>query len=157
MHYHFRSAEAFAAMAAQGELLEWAQVFGRGYGTPRAPVEAALARGQDMLFDIDWQGYRQLRAALPGDVVGLFVLPPSLAELEARLRARGARQRGGDRPPHGRRARRDEPRAGIRPRAGEPRFRPLGRGRARGAGGGAAGDAPAHRASPPSWPSCGRA
>ena len=90
VHYHFRSAEAFAAMAAQGELLEWAQVFGRGYGTPRAPVEAALARGQDVLFDIDWQGFRQLRAALPGDVIGLFILPPSLAELEARLRARGA-------------------------------------------------------------------
>ena len=90
VHYHFLSAERFAAMAAQGALLEWAQVFGRGYGTPRAPVEAALARGQDVLFDIDWQGYRQLRAALPGDVVGLFVLPPSLAELEARLRARGA-------------------------------------------------------------------
>ncbi len=90
VHYHFRSEAEFAAMAARGELLEWAEVFGRFYGTPRAPVEAALARGQDAVFDIDWQGYRQLRAALPGDVVGLFILPPSLAELEARLRARGA-------------------------------------------------------------------
>ena len=90
VHYYFRSAEDFAAMAERGELLEWAQVFGRGYGTPRAPVEAALARGQDVVFDIDWQGHRQLRAALPGDVVGLFILPPSLAELQARLRARGA-------------------------------------------------------------------
>jgi len=90
VHYFFRSPGEFAAMAAEGALLEWAEVFGRGYGTPRAPVEAALARGQDVMFDIDWQGYRQLRAALPGDVVGLFILPPSLGELEARLRARGA-------------------------------------------------------------------
>ena len=59
------------------------------YGTPRAPVEAALAAGRDMVFDIDWQGYRSLQRALPGDVVGLFVLPPSLASLEARLAARG--------------------------------------------------------------------
>ena len=76
-------------MAATGELLEWATVFGRSYGSPRAPVAAALAAGRDVLFDIDWQGFRQLRAALPGDVVGVFVLPPSLAELEARLQARG--------------------------------------------------------------------
>ncbi len=89
VHYHFRSAEEFARMAAAGELLEWATVFGRSYGSPRAPVEAALAAGRDVLFDIDWQGFRNLRAALPGDVVGVFVLPPSLAELEARLRARG--------------------------------------------------------------------
>jgi guanylate kinase len=90
VHYYFRTQEQFAAMAERGELLEWARVFGRAYGTPRAPVEAALARGQDVVFDIDWQGYRQLRAALPGDVVGVFILPPSLAELEGRLRARGA-------------------------------------------------------------------
>ena len=90
VHYHFRNAAEFAAMAAEGALLEWAEVFGRGYGTPRAPVEAALARGQDVAFDIDWQGHRQLRAALPGDVAGLFILPPSLAELETRLRLRGA-------------------------------------------------------------------
>lgn len=90
VHYYFRSPEMFERMAADGELLEWARVFGRGYGTPRAPVEAALARGQDVVFDIDWQGHRQLRAALPRDVVGLFILPPSLPELEARLRARAA-------------------------------------------------------------------
>jgi guanylate kinase len=88
--YHFRSPEAFAAMVAAGEMLEWAQVLGRdSYGTPRAPVEAALAAGQDMIFDIDWQGYRSLRAALPGDVVGVYLLPPSLAALRARLEARG--------------------------------------------------------------------
>ncbi len=89
VHYYFRSRAEFDAMAAQGELLEWANVFGRGYGTPRAPVVAALAAGRDVLFDIDWQGHRALRAALPGDVVGVFLLPPSLAHLEERLRARG--------------------------------------------------------------------
>ncbi len=88
-HYLFRSREVFEQMAEAGALLEWASVFGRGYGSPRAPVEAALRAGRDVLFDIDWQGFRQLRAALPGDVVGVFVLPPSLAELELRLRARG--------------------------------------------------------------------
>lgn len=88
-HYYFRDEAAFGRMAADGELLEWAEVFGRGYGTPRAPVEAALAAGRDMLFDIDWQGHRLLRAALPGDVVGVFILPPSRAELERRLSGRG--------------------------------------------------------------------
>ncbi len=87
-HYFFRSADAFAAMAARGELLEWATVFGRSYGTPRAPVEQALAAGRDVAFDIDWQGHRLLRAALPGDVVSVFILPPSLNALAARLRAR---------------------------------------------------------------------
>ena len=87
-HYHFRSPEAFAAMVEAGELLEWAEVFGRRYGTPRAPVEQALAAGRDVAFDIDWQGHRQLQAALPGDVVSVFILPPSLDTLETRLRAR---------------------------------------------------------------------
>jgi len=90
VHYHFRSREEFDAMADAGELLEWAVVFGRGYGTPRAPVEAWLASGRDMVFDIDWQGHRQLRAALPADVVSLFVLPPSLPVLESRLRSRAS-------------------------------------------------------------------
>ena len=90
VHYFFRSPEQFAAMAEAGELLEWATVFGRGYGTPRAAVESCLASGRDMVFDIDWQGHRQLRAALPADVVSLFVLPPSLPVLESRLRARAA-------------------------------------------------------------------
>ena len=89
VHYHFVSDARFAEMAAGGELLEHATVFGRSYGTPRAPVEQALADGRDVLFDIDWQGHLQLRASLPGDVVGLFVLPPSLAALESRLRGRG--------------------------------------------------------------------
>ncbi|QEO18491.1 guanylate kinase [Acetobacter vaccinii] len=89
-HYHFRTMEQFEAMAAAGELLEWATVFGRGYGTPRAPVEAALAAGHDMVFDIDWQGHQQIRHALPHDVVSLFVLPPSLEELERRLHGRAS-------------------------------------------------------------------
>ncbi|MBE7212083.1 MAG: guanylate kinase [Gluconacetobacter diazotrophicus] len=90
VHYHFRTPERFEAMAAAGDLVEWATVFGRGYGTPREPVEAAMAAGRDMVFDIDWQGHRQLRGALPGDVVSLFVLPPSLDVLEARLRGRAS-------------------------------------------------------------------
>lgn len=87
--YFFRGPEEFERMAAAGELLEWAHVFGRSYGTPRALVESALAAGRDMIFDIDWQGHRQMRAALPGDVVSLFILPPSLGELRRRLEARG--------------------------------------------------------------------
>ena len=87
-HYLFRSPAAFAGMAEAGELLEWAKVFGRRYGTPRRPVEQALAAGRDVVFDIDWQGHRQLCAALPADVVSVFVLPPSLAILDSRLRAR---------------------------------------------------------------------
>jgi guanylate kinase len=90
-HYYFRTPAEFEQLRASGGLLEWAHVFGREtlYGTPRAPVEAALARGQDMIFAIDWQGFRQMRAALPGDVVGVFLLPPSRAALEQRLRLRG--------------------------------------------------------------------
>jgi guanylate kinase len=89
VHYHFQTQEAFDRLVAADGLLEWARVLGRHcYGTPRAPVEAALAAGLDMVFDIDWQGHRQLRAALPADVVGVFILPPDLPTLEARLRAR---------------------------------------------------------------------
>jgi guanylate kinase len=88
-HYYFRTPSEFRSMVDKGELLEWAEVFGRRYGTPRGPVERALAEGRDVAFDIDWQGHRQLRAALPGDVLSVFILPPSLAALEGRLRARG--------------------------------------------------------------------
>ena len=75
-------------MVARGELLEWAQVFGNCYGTPRAPVEAMLAKGDDVLFDIDWQGTQQLREKADRDLVSVFVLPPSIPDLEKRLRAR---------------------------------------------------------------------
>jgi guanylate kinase len=89
VHYHFQTQAAFDHMVQSNGLLEWARVLGRHcYGTPRAPVEAALAAGLDMVFDIDWQGHRQLRAALPGDVVGVAILPPDMARLETRLRAR---------------------------------------------------------------------
>jgi guanylate kinase len=86
--YHFVDEATFLAAVREGRLIEHAEVFGARYGTPRAPVEAALAEGRDLLFDIDWQGTRQLRAALPEDVVSVFILPPSMAELERRLRAR---------------------------------------------------------------------
>jgi len=89
VHYHFQTQAAFDRLVQSNGLLEWARVLGRHcYGTPRAPVEAALAAGLDMVFDIDWQGHRQLRAALPDDVVGVFILPPDIAALETRLRAR---------------------------------------------------------------------
>jgi guanylate kinase len=86
--YRFVGRAAFEAMAAAGDFLEWAEVFGNLYGTPRAPVEAALAAGRDVLFDVDWQGARALKTAAPQDVVGVFILPPSLGELEGRLRRR---------------------------------------------------------------------
>jgi guanylate kinase len=87
--YLFRSRAAFEAMVAAGELLEWAQVFGHLYGSPKAPVEAAVAAGLDVLFDVDWQGGQQIRnSALGGLAVSIFILPPSIAALEARLRAR---------------------------------------------------------------------
>lgn len=86
--YKFLSKEQFEEMADRGEFLEHAMVFGYHYGTPRAPVEAMLIQGRDVLFDVDWQGARALRAAEPQDVVGIFILPPSMAELERRLRAR---------------------------------------------------------------------
>jgi guanylate kinase len=75
-------------MVARGELLEWATVFDNRYGTPRAPVEAALSAGQDVLFDIDWQGTQQLRSRSPSDVVSVFILPPSVQALEQRLHTR---------------------------------------------------------------------
>jgi guanylate kinase len=88
VHYFFKQPAAFDAMVEGSELLEYARFLDRSYGTPRAPVEAALAAGRDVLFDIEWQGHRQLREKLPGDVVGVHLLPPSLHELERRLRGR---------------------------------------------------------------------
>ena len=86
--YHFVDEPTFLRAVEAGAMVEHAQVYAHRYGTPRAPVERALDLGQDMLFDIDWQGTRQLRAALPGDVVSVYLLPPSMAELERRLSAR---------------------------------------------------------------------
>jgi guanylate kinase len=86
--YHFVTREAFESAIQRGELLEWASVFDNLYGTPRGPVEAALSAGRDVLFDVDWQGARQLRASAAQDVVGVFILPPDMAELERRLHTR---------------------------------------------------------------------
>ncbi|MFN8723208.1 MAG: guanylate kinase, partial [Rhodospirillales bacterium] len=88
VHYHFIDRPAFERMAANGDLLEHAEVFGRHYGTPRGPVEAALAGGRDVLFDIDWQGTQQLAENARDDLVAVFILPPTAAELERRLRTR---------------------------------------------------------------------
>jgi guanylate kinase len=87
-HYHFVDDAAFDRMVKDAQLLEWAHVFGNRYGTPRAAVDAALARGRDVLFDIDWQGTQQLREKARSDLVSVFVLPPSIPELERRLRSR---------------------------------------------------------------------
>lgn len=87
--YHFVDLDTFRDMVGRNEFLEWAHVFGNRYGTPRGPVEKALADGRDVLFDIDWQGAQQLYQQAGGDVVRVFIFPPSLEELERRLRARG--------------------------------------------------------------------
>jgi guanylate kinase len=86
--YYFVDQKRFDSMVANGELLEWATVFGHCYGTPRAPVDASLAAGKDVLFDIDWQGTQQLRSRSPNDVVSVFILPPSATDLEKRLHTR---------------------------------------------------------------------
>ena len=88
--YYYRSNADFGRMVESGEMLEHAMVFGRGYGTPRAPILAALEGGRDVVLDIDWQGWRQIRARLPDDTVGVFVLPPSMPVLAERLRGRGS-------------------------------------------------------------------
>tara|TARA_R110002073_G_scaffold70476_1_gene173967 strand:+ start:4166 stop:4819 length:654 start_codon:yes stop_codon:yes gene_type:complete len=89
VEYFFRSGAEFQAMVERGEMLEHAEVFGNSYGTPKAPVEAAMHEGRDTLFDIDWQGGQQVRrSSLGKDVVSIFILPPSIADLESRLRQR---------------------------------------------------------------------
>ena len=87
-HYHFRSRREFESMRDNDELLEWAEVHGNFYATPRAPAEKALAEGRDMLFDIDWQGAEQLREKMRADIVSIFILPPTMRELKGRLRRR---------------------------------------------------------------------
>jgi guanylate kinase len=86
--YHFIDRGRFDDMVARGELLEWAEVFGHRYGTPRAPVIKALHAGRDVLFDIDWQGTQQLREKARTDLVSVFILPPTAKELERRLKRR---------------------------------------------------------------------
>ncbi|MCA1360288.1 guanylate kinase [Bradyrhizobium sp. IC3069] len=86
--YTFVDKATFDAMVKADELLEWATVFDNSYGTPRGPVDAALSAGQDVLFDIDWQGTQQLKQKARADVVSVFILPPSAADLEKRLHSR---------------------------------------------------------------------
>ena len=86
--YHFIDASRFKAMVKSGKLLEWAEVFGHSYGTPRRPVEQALRAGRDVLFDIDWQGTQELREKARDDLVSVFILPPTVKELERRLERR---------------------------------------------------------------------
>ena len=88
VHYHFVSQREFDRLRDDDALLEWAEVHGNCYATPREPVEAAMAEGRDMLFDIDWQGALQLRQKMPADIVSIFILPPSMTELKARLKRR---------------------------------------------------------------------
>jgi guanylate kinase len=92
--YDFVDDARFDAMIEAGEFVEWAHVFGYRYGTPKAPVKDALRDGRDILFDIDWQGTQQLKAAMGEDLVSIFLLPPSMAELERRLRERGTDAEG---------------------------------------------------------------
>lgn len=88
VHYRFVSMREFERLRDSDALLEWAEVHGNCYATPREPVEAAMADGRDMLFDIDWQGAEQLRNRIPADVVSVFILPPSMSELKMRLKRR---------------------------------------------------------------------
>ena len=108
-HYHFIDKARFDDMVRNGELLEWAHVFGNFYGSPRAPVEKALTAGRDVLFDVDWQGTRQIRTSTGDDLVSVFVLPPSVPELKRRLQSRaqdsdtvirGRMERAGDEMSH---------------------------------------------------------
>ena len=86
--YYFKTRAEFQAMVKDGQMLEHAEVFGNFYGSPRGPVETAMTQGRDTLFDIDWQGGQQIKQAMRGDVVSIFILPPSIADLESRLQGR---------------------------------------------------------------------
>jgi guanylate kinase len=92
MHYHFRTPREFEILRDNDELLEWAEVHGNFYATPREAAEKAMAEGRDMLFDIDWQGTKQLKEKMRGDIVSIFILPPSMKELKARLKRRAEDQ-----------------------------------------------------------------
>ncbi|GLS32392.1 guanylate kinase [Mesorhizobium albiziae] len=92
IHYHFVSTKEFERLRDTDALLEWAEVHGNLYATPREPVEKAMAEGRDMLFDIDWQGALQLKEKMRADIVSIFILPPSMKELKARLKRRAEDQ-----------------------------------------------------------------
>jgi guanylate kinase len=88
VHYRFVSQREFERLRDSDALLEWAEVHGNSYATPREPVETAMAEGRDMLFDIDWQGALQLKEKMRADIVSIFILPPSMSELKSRLKRR---------------------------------------------------------------------
>ncbi|MCL6706823.1 guanylate kinase [Pseudomonas sp. R2.Fl] len=88
VHYHFVSKREFERQRDSDSLLEWAEVHGNFYGTPREPVERAMAEGRDMLFDVDWQGAQQMQDKMGADIVSIFILPPTMAELQSRLHRR---------------------------------------------------------------------
>jgi guanylate kinase len=88
VHYHFLTRKEFELARDSDSLLEWAEVHGNYYGTPREPAEHALAEGRDMLFDIDWQGAQQVHEKMRADIVSIFILPPSMRELKTRLQRR---------------------------------------------------------------------
>lgn len=90
VHYHFVGHQDFLAMRDAGAFIEWAHIFGNFYGTPKQPVEAALANGRDIVFDVDWQGVRQLQSQARQDLATVFILPPSRSALHERLQKRGA-------------------------------------------------------------------
>jgi guanylate kinase len=92
VHYHFRGQREFEMLRDNDALLEWAEVHANFYATPREPAEAAMSEGRDMLFDIDWQGAEQLRDKMRGDIVSIFILPPTMRELKERLRRRAEDQ-----------------------------------------------------------------
>ena len=120
IHYNFVSRRQFELMRDGGELLEWAEVHDNFYGTPREPVETALNEGRDVLFDIDWQGTQQLKASAGSDLVSVFILPPSIEDLEKRLRGRAQRRQARtchDRAPRGPRRQAGGPRHGAGPGA----------------------------------------
>ena len=121
--YRFIDRRRFDALIEKDELLEWAEVFDNYYGTPRKPVMDALPQGRDVLFDIDWQGTQQLREKARSDLVSVFVLPPSIPELERRLQVARAGRLRDHPPPHGQGRRRDEPLGRIRLRRDQPRSR----------------------------------
>ena len=127
VHYRFAERDEFERMKEAGELLEWAEVHGNGYGTPREPVEKVLAKGRDMLFDVDWQGATQVRERLGDDVVSIFVLPPSMRELRAAARAAGGGHGRLDRSAVPERAKGDRALARLSLRCGQrrPQARPI--------------------------------
>ena len=121
--YRFVDTATFRGMIERKEFLEYAEVFANYYGTPKAPVDEALAAGRDVLFDIDWQGTQQLRDKGRADLVTVFILPPSTRDLEKRLLTRAQDPKDDRGPAHGQGRRRDEPLGRVRLRRGQQRHR----------------------------------